>query len=139
MLRVLRVRAREFTFWSIAFVLLAFILQAFGHHSISAEFDTNRRTTLTGIVTKVEWANPHTFFYLDVRDPKNGDVTTWACELGSPNMLATLGWTNKTLKVGMTVSLTGILARDGTHKLIARSIVADGVRLTAWPSEQNAR
>jgi len=131
--------AKTFTLWTAVLILTAFVPTAFGHHSVSAEFDRNRRTMLTGIVTKVEWANPHTFFYVDVRDPKNGDVTTWACELGSPNMLATLGWTNKTLKVGMTVSLTGILARDGSHKLIARSIVADGNRLTAWPSEQTGR
>src|SRR6478672_3985401 len=96
------------------------------HHSIAVEFDEGRRVRLTGTITKVEWENPHTFFYIDVRDPKTGSVSNWACELGSPNTLANLGWTRTTLKVGMTVSLTGIVARDGSHKVIARKIVADG-------------
>jgi hypothetical protein len=139
MLRVLCLKAKAFSLLTTTLFPLVFVLTAFGHHSVSAEFDRTHQTILTGIVTKVEWANPHTFFYLDVRDAKNGGVTKWACELGSPNMLATLGWTSKTLRVGMMVSLTGILARDGSHKLIARSIVADGNRLTAWPSEQIIR
>jgi len=105
------------------------------HHSISAEFDGSRRITLSGTVTKVEWTNPHTFFYIDVRDPKAGTVLKWACQLGSPRVLAAQGWKPDTLKVGMIVSLTGTMARDGSHKVIARNIVADGVRLHAWPSE----
>jgi Family of unknown function (DUF6152) len=131
-------KPRALTLLLAAFVQLAFSLTAaFAHHSISAEFDGNRRITLEGTVTKVEWANPHTFFYVDVRDPKSGTVVSWACELGSPNMLAAIGWTHGTLKLGMTVSLTGILARDGTHKVIAKNIVADGNKLTAWPSEHS--
>src|SRR6266481_9844658 len=61
------------------------------HHSTSAEFDGSRRIALSGTITKVEWANPHTFFYVDVRAPKSGNVVKWACELGSPNMLVRLG------------------------------------------------
>ena len=75
------------------------------------------------------------FFYVDVKDPKSGTVVNWACELGSPNMLATLGWTHATLKAGMNVSFTGTPARDGSHKVIARKIVVDGTPLVAWPSE----
>jgi hypothetical protein len=108
----------------------------FAHHSISAEFDGNQHTILSGTITKVAWLNPHSFFYVDVKDPKTGSIVNWACELGSPNMLTTLGWTHTTLKVGMTVSLTGILARDGSHRVIARNIVADGNRIVAWPSER---
>src|SRR5262245_22425177 len=108
------------------------------HHSISTEFDVRQRMTLKGTVTKVEWTNPHTFFYVDVKDAKTGTAATWACELGSPNMLVTLGWTRTTLRVGMNVSLTGIPARDGSRRLIARGIVADGNRLTAWPQEQTS-
>jgi hypothetical protein len=108
---------------------------AFAHHSISAEFDANSRITLTGIVSKVEWTNPHSFFYIETKDPKTGNTLTWACELGSPNMLSTLGWTRETLRVGMMVSFTGILARDGSRKVIPRKIVADGTNLVAWPNE----
>lgn len=108
---------------------------AFAHHSVSAEFDGNKRTMFSGTVTKVEWMNPHTFFYVDVKDPKTGKVVNWACELGSPNGLVALGWTPNTLKVGMAVSLTGTLARDGSYKVNARNIIVDGKRLNAWPSE----
>src|SRR5262245_807708 len=127
--------ARKFTLLSTAIVLFGVTLTASAHHSVSAEFDGNRRVMLTGTITKVAWLNPHTFFYVDVRDPKGGNVVNWACELGSPNMLLALGWTQTTLKVGMTVSFTGTLARDGSRKVIARNIVADGTKITAWPSE----
>jgi len=116
-------------------VIITLPLTAFTHHSVSAEFDATKRIALTGTITKVEWTNPHTFFYVDARDQKTGNILKWACELGSPNMLIAQGWKLDTLKVGMTVSFTGILARDGTHKVIARNIVADGVRVSAWPSE----
>src|SRR5882672_7678257 len=96
---------------------------AFAHHSVSAEFDGNKRARLSGTVTKVEWMNPHTFFYVDVKDPKTGKVVNWACELGSPNGLVALGWTPSTLKVGMAVSLTGTVARDGSYKVNARNII----------------
>src|SRR5262245_49454070 len=81
-------------------VILAYRTAAIAHHSILAEFDSKRRIMLDGTLTKVSWGNHHSFFYLDVKDSKNGAVVTWACELGSPNMLATLGWTQSTLKVG---------------------------------------
>jgi hypothetical protein len=118
-----------------AVALFAFSFTASAHHSVSAEFDLSRRAAMAGIVTKVEWANPHTFFYVDVKDPKTGNVVNWSCELGSPNMLFRLGWTQSTLKVGMMVSFTGNLARDGTRKVNARTVVAEGVSLTVWPSQ----
>jgi hypothetical protein len=120
-------------------ILPAVQLPVFAHHSVSAEFDVRRHVNLAGTVTKVEWMNPHTFFYIDVKDPKSGIVTNWACELASPNGLAALGWVPSTLRVGMFVSLTGTLARDGTRKVNARNIVADGRRLSAWPSESTER
>lgn len=128
-------KARTTTILFAAIALIGVTLPALAHHSISAEFDGTRRAALTGTITKVTWSNPHAFFFVDVRDAKTGAVVKWACELGSPNMLQTLGWTNTTLKAGMTVSFTGILARDGSHKVIARNIVADGTKVTAWPSE----
>lgn len=137
-LKVKLMKARALALLSAAIVAILFTCSAFAHHSLSAEFDLRRRIPLAGTVTKVEWANPHTFFYVDVKDPKTGDTLTWACELGSANMLHSLGWTRATLKAGMTVSLTGSVARDGTRKVNARNIVADGNRLAAWPSEQGA-
>src|SRR5690349_1410264 len=108
--------------WLVLSVAVSLPASLSAHHSISVEFDQSRRVPLTGTVTKVEWENPHTFFYIDVRDPRTGAVNNWTCELGSPNSLATLGWTRTTLKVGMTVSLTGTVARDGSRKVIARKI-----------------
>src|SRR5262245_1763063 len=126
--------ARRFTLLFTT-ILLVVPVRTSAHHSVSAEFDGSRRIVLTGTITKVAWLNPHTFFYVDVRDPKGGNVVNWACELGSPNMLLALGWTQTTLKVGMTISFTGTLARDGSHKVIAKNIVADGSKLAASPSE----
>lgn len=132
-------RAKSVPVFCSVFVVVALSLPIFAHHSTSAEFDSTRRIMLMGMVTKVAWVNPHSYFLIEAKDPRNGILSTWACELGSPNMLATLGWKQNTLKVGMSVSFTGILARDGSHKVIARNIVADGSKLTAWPSEQTSR
>jgi len=120
-----------------AIVLAAVTLPALAHHSVSAEFNGTQRIQLSGTVTKVTWLNPHTFFYVDAKDPKTGTTVNWSCELGSPQMLGTLGWTRSTLRVGMMVNFTGILARDGSRKVIARNIVAEGVKLTTWPSEHS--
>jgi hypothetical protein len=131
-------KLRAFTLLLVAIIPTAFVPRAFAHHSVSAEFDGNQKIMLTGTITKVAWSNPHAVFFVDVKGPKTGEVVNWMCELGSPNMLVSLGWTQSTLKVGMNVSFTGIRARDGSHKVIARNIVADGNRLIAWPSENLA-
>jgi hypothetical protein len=105
------------------------------HHSFAAEFDVNQPITLTGVVTKVEWANPHTFFYVDVKDEATGKIVNWVCEMGSPNGLQRQGWTRNTLKVGMVVSLDGSRARSGIKKVNARNVTVDGKKLGAASSE----
>jgi len=107
------------------------------HHSFSAEFDVTKPFKLTGVVTKVQWLNPHTFFYLDVTDEKSGKVTNWAFEMGNPNALMRAGWTRNTMKVGDTVSVEGSLARDGTPYGNARVVIlsATGQRLFAGSSQ----
>ena len=107
------------------------------HHSFSAEFDVTKPFKLTGVVTKVQWLNPHTFFYIDVTDEKSGKVTNWAFEMGNPNALMRAGWTRNTMKVGDTVSVEGSLARDGTPYGNARVVVltATGQRLFAGSSQ----
>jgi Family of unknown function (DUF6152) len=131
-------KAKAFVLLFATILSVALSSVALAHHSVSAEFDANRRVMLNGTITKVAWTNPHSFFYVDVKDQKSGNTVSWMCELGSPNMLSAIGWTHSTLKVGMNVSFTGILARDGSHKVIARNIVADGNKVIAWPSEQTA-
>jgi uncharacterized protein DUF6152 len=108
------------------------------HHSFAAEFDANSPIELTGTVTKVEWANPHTYFYMDVTSPK-GEVESWALEMGSPNGLMRRGWTRDSMKIGDVVTVTGSRAKDGSTKGNARSVVlSTGKRLFAGSSQDNA-
>jgi len=118
-----------------AVALSASAVPVFAHHSFAAEFDTAKPVNLTGVVTKVEWMNPHTYFYVDVKDAQSGKVTNWACEMGSPNGLTRQGWTRNTLKVGMVVSLEGTQAKDGTKRANARNVTVDGKKLGAASSE----
>lgn len=108
------------------------------HHSFAAEFDAQSPIELTGTVTKVEWMNPHTYFYIDVED-ENGDVESWALEMGSPNGLMRRGWTRNSLQVGNVVSVSGTRAKDGSYKGNVRSVVlASGQRLFAGSSQPDA-
>jgi hypothetical protein len=109
----------------------------FAHHSFAAEFDATKPMKLTGLVTKIEWQNPHTFFYIDVTDPAGGKVTNWAIELGSPNGLMRSGWTRNTLKIGDIVSVEGSLARTGEPLGNARVVIltSTGQRLFGASSQ----
>src|SRR5436190_10505032 len=119
----------------VAVAVVASAMPVFAHHSFAAEFDSAKPVTLTGVVTKVEWMNPHTYFYVDVKDAQSGKVTNWACEMGSPNGLTRQGWTRNTLKVGMVVSFDGTRAKDGSNKANARNVTVDGKKLGAASSE----
>jgi Family of unknown function (DUF6152) len=105
------------------------------HHSFAAEFDGTKRVELTGIVTKVEWTNPHVWFYVNVKDDATGKLVNWAAEMGSPNSLMRTGWTRNTMKVGMVVSFTGSLAKDGSNRINTNSVLVDGKKLGAASSE----
>jgi hypothetical protein len=108
------------------------------HHSFAAEFDANAPVELSGTVTKIEWANPHTFFYVDVQNAQGG-YENWAFEMGSPNGLMRRGWTRNTLKIGDVVTVAGSRAKDGSFKGNARSVVlSTGQRLFAGSSQPGA-
>ena len=106
------------------------------HHSFSAEFDANQPVELTGIVTKVEWKNPHVWFFIDVTED-DGGVTSWGWEMGSPNGLMRRGWTRNSMKIGDVVSVEGSLAKDGSSRANARVVLlaANGERLFAASSQ----
>ena len=126
---------RTFAGFVAAIALLALTAPLLAHHSFAAEFDSNQTLKLTGVVTKVEWMNPHTYFYVDIKDQGTGKIVNWACEMGSPNGLTHQGWTRNTLKVGMVVSVDGTRAKDGSNKANARSVTVDGKKLGAASSE----
>ena len=116
-------------------LLLARVPAAFAHHSFSAEFDRDKPITVTGTVTKVEWANPHARFYIDAKDEKTGKIVNWDFELASPNGLMRRGWTRNSMKVGDTVTVTGHGAKNAEYVGNASTVtLADGKRLFAGSS-----
>ena len=107
------------------------VAPAQAHHAFAAQYDASKAATLNGVVVKIEWLNPHTYFYVDVSEQATGDVTTWAIEMGSPVVLMRRGWTRNSMQIGDVVTIDGILARDGSPSLNAQSVVlaATGQRL----------
>ena len=101
------------------------------HHSIAAQFHLDKTDTVTGAITKMEFKNPHSWLYIDVKDG-TGAVTVWAIEFGSANALYRRGWRREDLPVGASVTVTGYVARDGSRTLGATDVkLADGRTLFA--------
>jgi DNA/RNA endonuclease YhcR with UshA esterase domain len=101
------------------------------HHSWTADYDASKPVTVKGVVTKVEWTNPHTHFYVDAKDEK-GTVTQWNFEMASTLALERSGWSRKTLQVGDAVTITGFGGRAVIQRAIAQTITtADGRALFA--------
>jgi hypothetical protein len=106
------------------------------HHSFAAEFDANKPIKLTGSVTKIEWMNPHTYFYIDVKDEATGKTENWGLEMGSPNGLMRQGWTRNSMKIGDMVTVEGSRAKDGSLIGNARSVMlSTGQKLFAGSSQ----
>jgi hypothetical protein len=107
------------------------------HHSFAAQYDRNKPVTLTGPVTKLQWANPHIYFFMDVKDGA-GAVSNWAIEGGAPNTLYRAGWRKDSVKIGEVVTVHGYLARDGSKLAnLVTAVLADGRNL--YNGQENGR
>lgn len=114
-------------------------LPVFAHHSGAAEFDSTKKLDLSGVVTKIEWTNPHAHFYMDVTDA-SGKVTNWNFELASPNVLIRNGWKRNSVKEGDKVSVTGSQAKDNSNLGTANTITfPDGHKLNFLYAEEPAK
>jgi hypothetical protein len=111
---------------------------AVAHHSVQAQFDTNKPIDLNGVLTKVEWINPHSYLWLEVKD-QNGTTKTWALELAGQAALRKAG-ANKILKVGETYTAHAFMAKDNSAMAFLKSIsLADGRTVTFWFGDPNGR
>jgi len=106
------------------------------HHSFAAEYDSNKPLNLKGAVTKIEWQNPHVYFYIDVKDD-TGKVVNWAFEMGAPAVIQRNGWTRNSMKLGDIVIVEGSQAKSGKPHGNARSVTmaSTGKKLGAGSSE----
>ncbi|MGA2879602.1 MAG: DUF6152 family protein [Bryobacteraceae bacterium] len=106
--------------------LSASVLPMEAHHSFAAEYDASKAVRITGVISKVEWTNPHSYLYIDVKDD-HGNAIAWTCEGGAPNALSRRGFRKNDIKLGDTVTIDGYGAKDGSHLMDARRItLTDG-------------
>jgi hypothetical protein len=109
--------------------LLLNVAQLPAHHSFAAEFDAKRPVKFRGVVTKMEWINPHAWIHVDVKGP-DGKVVTWMVEAGTPNTLFRRGFTKNSLAPGTEILVEGYQAKDGSNKANGRDVTfPDGRKL----------
>jgi Family of unknown function (DUF6152) len=119
---------------ALAGLLLAGGPPVLAHHSVNAEFNMQAPVTFKGVVTKLDWMNPHSWIYVDAKDD-SGAITKWQCETGAPVELVRRGWRKDSLKEGQEVTITGFRAKDGTNTCTARGVVLpDGTQVFSGSS-----
>ena len=117
------------TLCAAAAALLLTTMRISAHHAFAAEYDANKRVTISGTVTRFEWTNPHAWLYVDGKD-ESGKVTSWSFEMGSPNGLLHRGWRRTELQKGDRVTVEGYVAKDGSNLANAATVtMPDGRKL----------
>jgi hypothetical protein len=117
----------------IAVATLAVVIPAHAHHSFAAEYDGSRAIRLTGTITKIEWTNPHSYFFIDVKDEK-GNIANWGCEGAGPGALTRRGWKKGDVKIGDTLIVDGYPAKDNSHLMDARRVTLPDGRIISGGS-----
>jgi hypothetical protein len=125
--------ARRFSLSIASIAFLTSGLPALAHHAFANEYDESNPITLEGVVTRIDWENPHVHYYLDVTQP-DGTVVNWSCETGGPNRLERRGWTHDTLKPGDKIVVHGFPAKDASHAADGRKVTfANGQTIGTEP------
>ena len=131
---------KEISNWQLAGILmmLAVAVPAAAHHSFIAQFDPDQPITMTGVLIRIDWTNPHVYFYIDVKDEETGEVENWGFEMGPPHMLQARGWKRNSMAIGDVLEVHATRARDGSNTANAREVTlaATGEVLGAASSEQ---
>jgi hypothetical protein len=121
--------------FAISVLILSFAAAApvLAHHSFAAEFDATKAIRVRGALAKIEWTNPHTYFYVDAKDEK-GNVERWGCEAGSPGALSRRGFKRGDVKLGDIVIVDGYRAKDGSRLMDARRVTLPDGRVVSGAS-----
>jgi hypothetical protein len=128
-----------FRFLSGVALFCSALVPLLAHHSFAAQYDRNKPLTFKGVVTKVEWMNPHVYFYVDAVGDDGKVIAHWDCEAANPNALARRGWKRDSLKQGDSVKVDGFQARDGSFNMNATSItLTDGRKIFAGSSDDGS-
>jgi hypothetical protein len=114
--------ARVLTAALLTGIAAAGAVSAYAHHSFAAQYDSNKPVKMSGVVTRLEWTNPHVYIFIDVTDA-SGKVTNWGFEMGPPHMLQKAGWKKNSLALGEQIEIEGWLARDGSNHANARRVI----------------
>lgn len=112
-------------------VLLGVVARPIAHHAFTAEFDRNMPVTIQGAVKQMDWINPHSWIYLDIKDPQSGKIEEWAVEAAAPNALVRRGFTKASLPAGTEIRVAGFRSKDGANRMSGAELtyVANGKSL----------